>query len=288
MIRIHLVPRLPRRSRAATVLAFFAALAVLGASTRTAHAQQPATPASGAALLRRMHDAYAGRWFRTLTFTQRTTIRAGDSTSVSTWYEALLSPDRLRIDIGNPSAGNGVLSTADSTYVVRAGTVTRTAANGNPFIPFVAGVYTQPVNVTLRQVAPYHFALDRVRRATWQDRPVFVVGAREASDTTSPQFWVDAERLVLVRMILSRGAPPHTQRMDIHLDHYVPVGGGRLATKVTMYEGGVARQTEEYRGWRAGMALPAALFDATKWSSVPHWTQMAPTGPRDSTGRGSR
>src|SRR4026209_2954201 len=116
------------------------------------------TPASGLELLQRMHDAYDGKWFKTLTFVQKTTLtRPNGVVDTSTWYEALKSPDRLRIDFGDPSKGNGALYTADSLYVVRGGKIARTVADGNPFLPFVAGVYDQPIETTLRQLAPYKF-----------------------------------------------------------------------------------------------------------------------------------
>lgn len=260
-------------------------LSLLAAPIPIATAQRRPAPTSGVELLRQMHDAYDGRWFRTLTFVQRTTIARPDSApQVSTWYEAMLSPDRLRIDFGNPGEGNGVITTADSTYVVRGGQIARTVGQGNPFIPFVAAVYAQPVERTVQQLEPYHIDLTRVRRDRWQGRPVFVAGARDASDLTSPQFWVDAERMVLVRMLLplNRGGTARTE--DIHLDKYVPLTHGWLATKVVMYDGKVARQTEEYSDWRSDIPLDTRLFDATKWSSVKHWTETQATRtPRDST-----
>jgi hypothetical protein len=237
-------------------------------------AQARALPASGTELLQRMHDAYAGKWFRTLTFTQRTTVRRSDTSAaqVSTWYEAMLAPDRLRIDVGDPSEGNGSLSTADSTYIVRGGKIARAVGEGNPFIPFVAGVYAQPLERTLQQLQPLHFDMSRVHRDTWQGRPVFVVGARDASDLESPQFWVDTERLVVVRMLLPLFQSARSKAQDIHLDKYVRLGGGWLATRVVMYDGDLARQTEEYSDWRSDMPLDERLFDAAQWSAVPHWT----------------
>src|SRR5204862_7842944 len=90
-------------------------LAVLAACA--SHGTASSEPHDGTALLARMHDRYAGRWFHTLTFVQRTTQRRPDGTfQVTTWYEAQRGP-RLRIDIGDPALGNGALYTADSLYV---------------------------------------------------------------------------------------------------------------------------------------------------------------------------
>ena len=230
------------------------------------------TPASGLELLQRMHDAYDGKWFKTLTFVQKTTLtRPNGVVDTSTWYEALKSPDRLRIDFGDPSKGNGALYTADSLYVVRAGKVTRSIADGNPFLPFVAGVYDQPIATTLRQLAPYNFNLARIRADTWQGQAVYVVGAASPADLDSPQFWIERDRLQPVRILVKLSPAPDAKPNDIRLESYVPLGGGWLATRVLIMEGGVVRQAEDYSDWKGNVALPNDLFVAEKWSEAPHW-----------------
>jgi len=231
-------------------------------------------PTSGRDVLAAMQRAYDRNWYQTLTFVQRTTVTRPDGTQqVSTWYEALQSPDRLRIDFNDPKAGNGVLYTADSMYVIRGGVVTRKVADGNVFLPFVAGVYTQPLETTLRQLAPYKFDLTRVRADRWRERPVYVVGARDSADVSSPQFWVDRERQVAVRVIVPLGTGANARRYDIHLDGYVPVGRGWLATRVALLGEGGAQQIEEYSDWHADVSLAPDLFVAERWSAAPHWAR---------------
>lgn len=240
----------------------------------TASSQTPGTqvpPRDGRALLERMRTAYLGKWFRTVTFVQKTTQTRNGVTDTSTWYEALKSPDRLRIDFGDPKSGNGVLYTADSVYVVRGGKITRTAASGNPFLPFVAGVYDQPLDTTLRQIQPYTFDLAKLYTTTWEGRPTYVAGSRAATDTTSPQFWIDQERLVVVRMIVPLNPAAPKDVADIRLENYAPVAGGWLAVRVEIMRAGQVIQKEEYGEWRGNVALPAELFVAQKWSDVPHW-----------------
>lgn len=228
-------------------------------------------PQDGRALLDRMRSAYVGKWFRTVTFTQQTIRTRNGVTDTTTWYEALLTPDRLRIDFGDPKNGNGVIYTADSLYVVRGGAVTRSLANGNPFLPFVAGVYAQPIDTTLKQIAPYKFDLTRLRSDTWENRPVYVVGSSAAGDTTSPQLWVDKERLVLVRMIAAFNPAEPADVEDVWLMDYRPVAGGWLAVKVDIKHGGQVIQREVYSDWRGNVELPRDFFVAEKWSAVPHW-----------------
>lgn len=234
-------------------------------------AKQP-PPRNGTDLLLQMRDAYAGKWFRTVTFIQKTTqVRPNGVTDTSTWYEALLTPDRLRIDFGDPKDGNGVIYTADSLYVVREGSVTRKAASGNPFLPFVAGVYAQPMDTTLKQISPYKFDLTRLHADTFDSRPVWVAGSSSTSDTTSPQFWVDQERLVVVRMLVPLNPAAPNEVADILLKDYRPVAGGWLAVRVDILQGGKLIQKEEYSDWRGNVDLPADFFVAEKWTAVPHW-----------------
>jgi hypothetical protein len=231
----------------------------------------PPPPQNGLALLNRMRDTYLGKWFKTVTFVQQTIQKHPDGvTDTTTWYEALRSPARLRIDFGDPKNGNGVIYTADSLYVVRAGKVTRTVASGNPFLPFVQGVYDQPMDTTLRQIAPYKFDLSKIRTATWEGRPTYVVGSQSPSDTTSAQFWVDQERLVVVRMILGLN-PASPDVTDIRLEDYRPVAGGWLAVRVDIMHNGEVIQRETYSDWKGNVDLPADFFVAEKWSEVPHW-----------------
>ena len=236
---------------------------------------QPSVPASGTEVLERMRAAYAGRWYHTLTFVQKTTRRlpnGGDT--IQTWYESLRhTPETgtwLRIDIGDPSIGNGVVSSADSSFQVRDGKLTTARAGGNEFLPLIEGVYVQPVERTAKEIAATNVDLSRVTPGKWQGRDVWIVGAASRADTTSPQFWVDAQRKVVVRMILVR---PQTSPMDIHLDGYVPLKGGWLATKVEMFVDGVRRQAEEYSGWKADVPLDPALFSPATWSSAKHWAK---------------
>ncbi len=74
----------------------------------------PPAPRNGEELLSLMRDRYAGKWYRTLTFTQKTTLPDG---KIETWYEALELPGKLRIDIAPLDSGKTLLFRNDSLYV---------------------------------------------------------------------------------------------------------------------------------------------------------------------------
>jgi hypothetical protein len=245
------------------------------ASSSTATSAGRITPSDGTALLAQMRDRYAGKWFRTLTFVQRTTMRRPDGTEqVSTWYEAQRG-SRLRIDIGDPALGNGALYTADSLYVMRGGKVARAVAEGNPFLPLIVGVYLQPLDVTVAQIQKYKVDLGRLHRREWEGRPTYVVGASSPSDTTSPQFWVDRERLIVMRFLMPLVPSPESRNQDVRLENNVRVGGGWLATRVRILDKGVPLQSEDYADWKGDVALPESFFQAERWSEGPHWAKTA-------------
>jgi hypothetical protein len=210
-----------------------------------------------------MHTAYDGNWYRTLSFAQKTVrfTPAGER-RVQSWHEYLRwTPEHgteLRIDIGDAAAGNNIRYTADSSWRYSAGKLAAHDANGNAFLPLIEGVYVQPVERTIADLASTHVDLSKVSTQSWNGHPVWVIGALVASDSASPQFWVDPEKKVLVRMILSfaAGGPP----ADIRLDDYVAVTGGMLATRVTMLSKRLPLQTEEYADWKAGAVIPDSAF----------------------------
>jgi hypothetical protein len=248
-------------------------LVALAACTSAPRVGPSAEPADGMALLARMHDRYAGKWFHTMTFVQRTTQRRPDGTDqVTTWYEAQRG-SRLRLDVGDPALGNGALYTADSLYVVRGGKVVRSMAEGNPFLPLIVTVYLEPVDVTRRQLAPYKIDLSRIHLQNWEGKPTYVVGASSPGDTTSPQFWVEKERLIVTRFLLPLVPSPENRNQDVRLENNVPLGGGWLATRVRMLDKGAPMQTEEYSDWRAGVELPESFFQVEHGREGAHWAK---------------
>lgn len=268
-----------RRSALAGLASLAATLPTVGCASRgtPAPAAIAAVPVPAAELVDRMRQRYEGRWFRTLTFTQKTTIHRPDgSEQVMTWLEASEAPDKLRIDIGPLENGNGALFRADSTYRIAGGKVTRAAAAGNPFMPFVVGIYTQPVERSLRDLAHEKYEMTRVRLDRWQERPVQVVGASSPADTTSPQFWVDLDRLLVVRVLLPTGdGSGRTQ--ELRLDGYRQFGGAWVATDVSIAVGGKVLQHEEYSDVRVDVPLSPALFDPASWTTAPHWAAASST-----------
>ena len=95
------------------------------------------------AVLAAMHERYAHTWYQTLTFDQESITHKPDNTTKSeTWHEALRVPGKLRIEFGDPEAGNGALFVNDHQYVYKAGKLAMANAgpntNGSQFFITVA------------------------------------------------------------------------------------------------------------------------------------------------------
>src|SRR3954447_7298409 len=70
---------------------------------------------SGEDVIGAMYKKYQGKWYKNLTFVQKTTNYKPDGTAtVETWYEALDAPGKLRIDIEPLEKNNGIIF-ADGT-----------------------------------------------------------------------------------------------------------------------------------------------------------------------------
>jgi hypothetical protein len=240
-------------------------------------AAAPARPApapglnSGEAVVRAMHDKYNNKWYRTLTFTQKTTTTlTSGSEVVQTWYEAAMFPGKLRIDTDLKSK-SGQLFTRDSLFVFNAGKQVSADTGMNPLLVLGFDVYLQPANRTISILRRLGYNLDLVHESTWQGKPVYVVGA-ERGDTVSRQFWVDRDRLLFLRSIdrVRQG------RADTRFNQYVESGGGWIAVEVVFLVAGRRRLLEEYSDVRTNVPLNDALFDPTRWTTVAHWTTQPP------------
>lgn len=244
--------------------------AALSLSACAPAATRPAAAVTdGESLIRAMHDQYAGKWYRTLTFVQKTT-RPGpnDSVRVDTWYEYGAMPGRLRIEFGTRAGPNGAIYANDSSYAVRNGNVVARRPGRNSLMILGFDVYAQAPEQSIRMLREERFPMGPVRRDTWQGRPVYVVGGAPG-DMKSTQWWVDAERLVYVRSFEPFGGDT-TKAMEVQFNDYQRFGGGWVATSVDILVDGRSIQKEEYSDVRVDVPLDPALFVADRWSTAPH------------------
>lgn len=220
---------------------------------------------SGDALLQAMHDRFAGRWYRSVVFQQRTTLTSSGSETVQIWREAGRIPGSLRID--TDTLGSGVLYTGDSVYTFANGRLATADTGRNDLLVLGFDVYAQPADLTAKVLRGRGFDLSRIHQSSWRGRPVYVVGAL-AGDTVSKQFWVTKDELLFVRLLQQRTVRTRIIVSDIRFEKYERAGGGWIAMEVVQLADGKPRVTEEYSNLRVDVPLEDALFDARQWSST--------------------
>ena len=236
----------------------------------------PAVPepySSGEQLLEAMQNRYVGRWYRTLTFVQETSeFPANAAERKSIWYEALQLPSLLRIDFDPIEQGNGVLVRGDTQYVMQRGAVVRRIPRANELLILGFDVYFLEPSATAAWLRRLGFDLSRIRQDQWQGRPAYVVGASDATDLRSRQFWIDREHLLFVRLIQPVGGTDRTQ--DIRFLNYRPIGPKWIAPLVEVYDNGRLVMKEEYRQMRVDVPLDSTLFDPARFSTARHWFEV--------------
>lgn len=258
------------------LVVFAAAFIAAGCSRQVRIETDPSTPSgrdpgitSAAELFESMRARYAGQWFRNITFVQKSTyLRPDGSTSrVETWYEAAALPGRLRIDLGDLSKGNGILYRNDSLYQVLEGKVVDRRAGTNPLLVLAFDAYAQPPSRSLGQMRGLGFNVDVLHIDSLDGKRMYVVGAGPRDSTTN-QFWFDADRLLFTRLIQTdqRG-----RTQDIRLEKYAQHGGGWVAEVIRFFMDGRMFFLEEYSDVRVNVTLDDGLFVPEQWRAARHW-----------------
>ena len=222
---------------------------------------------TGDEVIAAMYKKYNKTWYSTLTFQQATTNYKPDGTStVSTWYEALLAPGKLRIDFTPIEKHDGALFTGYRVYSYKDGKLAGSRDLVHPLLVLGFDVYKQPVDTTLGQLKGMNIDLSVVHEEPWQGKTAIVVGAKQG-DLTSPQFWIDKKDLLFVRLI-EKGGRDGKSIQDTEFNKYVKVKGGWVAAGVRFTVDGKLATTEDYTNIKTGMTLDPDLWVPEKWATV--------------------
>jgi outer membrane lipoprotein-sorting protein len=223
----------------------------------------------GDGLLRAMHERYQSSWYRTVTFTQKsTTYKADGTSSADIWYEAALLPGKLRIDIGPATSGNGYVLVDGTVTVLQNNKIVSTRSSVNMLLVLGFDVYTQDPDTTIKVVKGEGYDLSKLREDMWDGHPVYVVGA-DKGDLKSRQFWVAKDTLLFVREIEpARGDASKVD--DIRFMDYRPLDKAWIAARVEVHSEDKLVFSEDYTEIQANAKLTPAVFDPAQFSTT-HW-----------------
>jgi outer membrane lipoprotein-sorting protein len=223
---------------------------------------------NGEELVAAMHKKYADKWYKTLTFVQKTTNYKPDGTTqVSTWYEAMSVPGKLRVDIEPLENGNGFMFLDNTQYGFSKGKLARSVPRIHPLLVLGFDVYAQPVEKTVKLLKDLNIDLSVLHEEVWQGKPVYVVGAKQG-DLNTPQFWIDKKNLYFVRLFELVGKDKK-QVAETQFNKYQKVkGGGWVSAEVIFNIDGKTATTEEYSDIQTDVKLDENLFDPQKWAEA--------------------
>jgi outer membrane lipoprotein-sorting protein len=223
---------------------------------------------TGEEVLTAMKKKYEGKWYKTLTFEQKTTNYKPDGTTVvETWYEAFTMPGKLRIDMTPLEKGNGIIFADGKIYQFRDGKLAGSRDFVHPLLVLGFDVYGQPVETTAAQLKGLGIDLSVVHEEPWQNSTAVVVGAKQG-DLTTPQFWIDKKNLVFTRLFQLGGRDKKVVQETQFNGYQKAKGGGWVSAEVKFIVDGKVVTTEEYTNIKIDMTLSPDLWNAEKWMTV--------------------
>jgi hypothetical protein len=256
----------------ATAAACGGSTQVSSPASGTAPAPKSVSITDGESVIRAMNAKYAGRWPKAGTYIQSVELlgAAASRGSDQTWYNAISLPGRLRIDYVNPDLGNGLLFTGDSSFQFANGHMVRQGSGFNDLLLMTQDVYSQPPELTASILRGMGVQVSKIHTTAFLDKTVYVIGAAANTDSASKQYWVERDRLVLVRVREKRADGQFT---DIHLGEFGPFGQGLIARDVYQLLNSQPRVHQHVSNITADPVLDPALFDPQKFSTVKHWSK---------------
>lgn len=199
----------------------------------------PGVPA-GEAVVKAAHARYAGKWPTSYTYVQKTQLADG---RVETWYHAVKLPGLVRIDVAPDITGRAIIYRSDSLYAYGARQLKTRSYWPNSFLVLTGDMYVAPPAETIKRLRAFGFNLDISHEETLKGVRYIVVGATKG-DLRSKQFWLEKERMIVVRLIEPNGAD-RSRPLDAAFTKHTKVGGGWMEGVVLITLGGQPAQYEE-------------------------------------------
>jgi hypothetical protein len=176
------------------------------------------------------------------------------------WYEALSFPGKLVIKFNDMNSDDGVIFSDRKVTGIKDGKVQEPK-------PFIHDLLLAGFDVYFLKPAETSYLLDSLgynmkvlHEDVFDGRKVYVVGA-EKGDEQSNQFWVDAERLYLHRIIYKKGKSVQ----DVIFGDYVMMNKYWVSTSVIFKRDGKLEAVEKYYDIKFPKTLDEGIFEASKF-----------------------
>lgn len=252
--------------RAAGLAVMIVACAACGARVPVATAGIPGNltgiPRSGLEVVGAMRFAHPSRALRSLAFSVRVTEYGSDTVTRRERAHALL-PGRLRVAELPESRRSGAVRNRQRLAVFERGRRVATANRVDLATLLAYDLFAQSIDTTIMWLDSAEVRFGLLRLDEWDGRKAWVVGA-EAGDSTSAQFWVDAERWHVLRVI-QRDPRRSGTLTDVRFVRYRMIEKIPVPAGVLVYRDGRLAVRREMDDFVANDELPARVFDLRRW-----------------------
>lgn len=224
---------------------------------------------SSSGLVKGMHDRYAGKYLKTLSFLQNNTAyTTTGQEQKSQWYEHMEIPGKLRIAFLPASQKSGMVQVDDRVASFDNGIRVDFRPSIHPLLLLTADVYVLPVAAIMHGLDSLSVDAEIIRTDEWEGHPVYVVGAK-AGDSTANQMWMDRDNLRLVRFIQRSKMGDRTIVSDMRVRGYKDIQGFDVPTEFLVLRNGRPVWREVYADIRVNETFPPDTFDQAKWYDIP-------------------
>jgi hypothetical protein len=229
----------------------------------------PANLATGAAVLRAMHDRYDGKYLKSLSFLQNNTsyTTTGEERK-SQWYVHIAVPGKMRIAFLPAPSHSGLVQVGDRVASFDNGMRVDFRPAVNPMLLLTTDVFVAPNATIMRGLDSLRINAEVMHAEEWDGRPVYVIGAKEG-DSASNQVWVDRERLQVLRVIQHDKAGTRAIVSDTQVRNYKSIEGFDVPTEVLVLRNGRPALREQFSDIRVNEEFPAGTFDQARWNEIP-------------------
>lgn len=217
----------------------------------------------GEAILKKMHNHFAGQWYGSFTFTQQTEQYRNDSLiKTSTWHEAIVFPDKFRIDFGPAKDSNAVIYLGDSVYSFKKGILVRTTKNKDDLTFLLGGMYFNSFDSVRSKMKRKGYDLSATSKGIWNNKTVYIIGVEDSSRKAN-QLWVDSANLFIVKFIHFEDG----QKEEGVFRGHKQFGKAWSETGCDFYVNGKLVQKEDYLDCKANVPVDLELFDPARFKA---------------------
>ncbi len=213
-----------------------------------------------------MRRGHPSRALRSLSYSINATEYRTDSSRTAKGHAVAVLPGKLRFAVLPTSRRTGYVRDQQQLSVFERGRRVSSLSRVDLAMLMAYDVFAQSLDSTVRWLDVARVRIGALRRDQFDGRSVWVVGAAEG-DVASAQFWVDADRLRVVRVIQRDPRAPDTiidlrfSEFDEFLDIPVP-------TRIETYRGNRLVQRQDISNVTVNPPIPARAFDLSRWREL--------------------